>query len=269
MKKAIFAGLTLAVAGTMVWAASNKAPVMGGGSVVVPVAKEQSLQKLLNSRYSKAELAAGTYVGSEFCLSCHTGSIAPNQTSWRDTYHAHALRQPMGMYSLQPGLGVLADYDHNGVDDFKQGLDFNADQLQLRLPPSPTPPSSPTTPPTTPTGSSSDPTGLKVQVVATWAGQSATNGQRFMVRVPVSDTPSGWSAAIYFAPFAWGGTAYSRQLQVLVHGQHAQVRPGRDHGPARHSTTGLQGQNYLPELLGLPHHRRPQGLRDDAAASTS
>ena len=41
MKKLIFAGLTLVVAGTMVWAAAKKAPVMGGGSVVVPAAKEK------------------------------------------------------------------------------------------------------------------------------------------------------------------------------------------------------------------------------------
>ena len=41
MKKLIFAGLTLVVAGTMVWAAAKKAPVMGGGSGVVPAAKEK------------------------------------------------------------------------------------------------------------------------------------------------------------------------------------------------------------------------------------
>lgn len=249
MKKVFLAGFTLAVAGTMVWAASNKAPVMGGGSVVVPVAKEQSLQKLLNSRYSKAELAAGTYVGSEFCLSCHTGSIAPDQTSWRDTYHAHALRQPMGMYSLQPGLGVLADYDYNGMDDFKQGLDFNAISSKLDA----TKPNAPIL-----SYNAADdtywiqlgPTGIKLQVVATWAGQSATNGQRFMVRVPVSDTPSGWSAAIYFGPFAWGGTAYSDNSKYWYTGSTPKYDPGVTTAQLGNTTTGVQSQNYLQNCSG-------------------
>lgn len=74
----------------------------------------------LQSLYTKQELDQGVYVGSEFCLACH-----PDKATWRDTKHAVALRRPLVQYSLVPGQGVVADYDGNGVDDFRQGLDFN------------------------------------------------------------------------------------------------------------------------------------------------
>ncbi len=74
----------------------------------------------LNSMYTKAELEDGVYVGSEFCIACH-----PGKASWRNTKHAQALRRPMVSRSLVPGKGVVADYDNNGVDDFRQRLNFN------------------------------------------------------------------------------------------------------------------------------------------------
>ncbi|OYW07216.1 MAG: hypothetical protein B7X11_00245, partial [Acidobacteria bacterium 37-65-4] len=250
MKKVII-GLTLAVAGTMVWAAAKTAPVMGGGSVIVPVAKERSLEKLLSSRYSRAELAAGTYVGSEFCLSCHTGSIAPDATEWRDTKHAYALRKPMGMYTLQPGKGVLATTVPGATqDDFMLGVDFNTQTGTIF---DSTKPNAPILSYDANTDSyyiQLGPTGLKLLVAATWAGQSAGNGQRYMVRVPVTDTPTGYSNAIYFGPFSWGGTGYSTNTSKWYTGSTPKYAPGITTAALGNTSTGLQSQNYMNTCMG-------------------
>ena len=82
-------------------------------------AQTTPLQRL-TSHYTPAQLENGIYVGSEFCISCHQ-----KYKTWKDTKHALSIRKPMTRYSLIPGKGVVADYDHNGVDDFIQGLDFN------------------------------------------------------------------------------------------------------------------------------------------------
>jgi hypothetical protein len=79
-----------------------------------------SLRKIFSSYYTAQEQAAGFYAGSEFCLMCHK-----TYAGWHDTLHATTLIKPMTQWSLVKGKGVLADYDQNGVDDFVQGLDFN------------------------------------------------------------------------------------------------------------------------------------------------
>jgi hypothetical protein len=245
MKKVLVAMLIVTLAGAVVWGASapKKAPVMGGGSVVVPAAAEKSLIKLLNSRYSRAELTTGTFVGTEFCRACH------GMNSFPGTKHYHALRQPMAMYTLQPGFGVMADYDGNGVDDFIQGLDFNTISSKLDA----TKPNAPILSYESATDSyfvRLGPTGLKLKVAATWAGMEEGNGQRFMVRVPVTDTPTGYSNAIYFAPFAWSGTAYSTNEKYWYTGSTPKYAPGITTAALGNTSTGLQSQNYLQNCSG-------------------
>ncbi len=205
------------------------------------------LKKTLLRRYSRAELNGGVYVGSEFCLACHTGAIAQDSTSWRDTKHAYVLRKPMGMYSLQPGKGVLANYlGDPAKDDFMMGLDFNQvsgtpfDSLQPNAP-------------ILSYDAATDqyyiqlgPNGLKLLVAATWAGQTVGNGQRYMVRIPVSDTPTGYSNAIYFAPFAWNGHGYSSNASSWYDGSTPKYAPGI----ASTALVSLQGQNYLKNCVG-------------------
>ena len=243
MKKLVLVVLILAIAGVGVLAAQQKvAPKMDGGSVMVPVEVEKSLVKLLNSRFSKAELASGTFVGTEFCRSCHGMSSFPG------TNHYHALRQPMGMYSLVPGQGVMADYDANGVDDFKQGLDFNAITSALDA-----------TKPNAPIlsyNAANDtywiqlgPTGIKMQVVATWAGMSVGNGQRYMVRIPVTDTDTGYSRAIYFPPMSWGGTSWSSTSSTQANWYTGNT-PKYAPGIASSALVPLQTQNYLATCSG-------------------
>ncbi len=213
------------------------------GPVQVPPQRDGSLEKTLLRYYTKAQLQAGTVVGSEFCLACH-GSYG-DSAEWRHTNHAHALRKPMGMYSLQPGEGILADYDKNGVDDFMQGLDFNTISSALD--------SAKPNAPILSYNAADDtywiqlgPGGLQLQVVATWAGMSATNGQRYMVRIPVSDSPTGFSGAIYFGPFSWSGSAYSSNLSNWYNGNTPKYAPGL----ASAALVPLQGQNYLKNCSG-------------------
>jgi hypothetical protein len=237
MKRVLLSLTILTIAGVTAGAASP--------GVTVPVTKERSLEKLLLTRHSRAELAAGTMVGSEFCLACHT-SITPDTPEWRDTKHASALRKPMGIYTLQPRKGVLANMLGGTQDDFMAGLDFNTktgtpfDGLKPNAP-------------ILSYRASDDtywiqlgPTGLKIQVVATWAGQEAGNGQRYICRVPVTDTASGWSAGIYFAPFAWGGTAYSSSASNWYTGS----TPKYGASIASTALVTLQGQNYLKTCVG-------------------
>lgn len=245
MKRVLFAVLTPALVGTMAWMAASAGQVKSSGSVVVPVGQERSLIKLLNSRYSRAELAAGTYVGSEYCLACHT-TLDPSTTAWHGTKHANALRKPMGMYTLQPEKGVLANSLGGTQDDFMMGLDFNA---QTGTPFDSLKPNAPIL-----SYNSADdtywvqlgPSGLKLQVVATWAGMEVGNGQRYMVRIPVTDRDTGYSNAIYFAPMAWGGTAWTSNASNWYTGSTPKYAPGI----ASSALVPLQGQNYLATCSG-------------------
>jgi hypothetical protein len=237
VKRWLAVGLSAVAVGAFAGAKGTSPPV------TVPAHNTSSLQKILLTYYTKAQLQAGTYVGSEFCLACHAGHDETEE--WRDTNHAHALRKPMGMYSLQPGKGVLADYDRNGVDDFQQGLDFNAISSPLDA----AKPNAPILSYDQNTDTywiQLGPAGLRLQVAATWAGMSPGSGQRYMVRVPVTDTPTGYSNAIYFAPFAWNGSAYTSNLSDWYNGNTPKFAPGI----ASSALVPLQGQNYLQNCAG-------------------
>ncbi|HEX3111273.1 MAG TPA: hypothetical protein VHU41_19375, partial [Thermoanaerobaculia bacterium] len=94
---------------------ATKSRAVSSNTAVVKSAAQQ-LAKI----YTADQLAQGVYVGSNFCLACHT-----TKSTYRDTLHAAFVRRPLPQYSLIPGKGVINDYDKNGVDDFAQGLDFN------------------------------------------------------------------------------------------------------------------------------------------------
>lgn len=157
------------------------------------LAAVQSATAQLTKMYSAAQLTNGVYVGSNFCLACHTG-----MTSYKDTGHANFIRRPLTQYSLQAGKGVIADYDKNGVDDFIQGVDFNKissvfDKYK---------PNAPIL--SVENGNYFVTVGsLKMQVVFTVAGMQGGSAQRYVVRVPVSDTANNLSAANYYGPLTF------------------------------------------------------------------
>ncbi len=157
------------------------------------VSRDSSILSALSSYFTKKELEAGVYVGSEYCIACH-----PDYAGWRDTLHADALIRPMVKWSLVPGKGVLADYDNNGVDDFVQGLDFNTisspfDQYKPNAPKL-----------SVKNGQYTITIGkldMPVVFVKQWRWPDTGEWfQLFAVRVPVADSPTGYTSAVYSSP---------------------------------------------------------------------
>jgi len=159
----------------------------------------------LQTMYTPDELKKGVYVGSNFCLACHT-----TMSSYKDTNHASFLRRPLTQYSLQPGKGVIADFDKNNVDDFIQGLDFN----KIASPFDKYKPNAPVL--SVENGQYFVTIGtMKMPLAFTVAGQRNGSAQRFVVKVPVTDTPNKLTYSAYFAPLqyvpATGWAVYNGQ----------------------------------------------------------
>ncbi len=66
-------------------------------------------------------IVAQDYVGPEKCIQCHSGT-----SGWRSSMHANGYTAVLDdTHSMENLYGVVNDYDDNGVDDFKDGLNFN------------------------------------------------------------------------------------------------------------------------------------------------
>ena len=66
-------------------------------------------------------ILAQTFVGPEKCLQCHS-----NKADWRTSMHANGYTTVLDdVHSMEDLYGMVNDYDGNGVDDFKDGLNFN------------------------------------------------------------------------------------------------------------------------------------------------
>jgi hypothetical protein len=183
---ALVAGLMMA---NFAFSAALKQPTPGKPPAAEAWDAQTTPLQRLTSHYTPAQLENGVYVGSEFCIGCHQ-----EYKTWKDTKHALSIRKPMTRYSLIPGKGVVADYDHNGVDDFIQGLDFNKitsvfdaykpyapvlsvekDQYFITM------------------GK------VKLPVIFVLGGTGDWR-ERYGVRLPVSDSPTGYSDEIYTSP---------------------------------------------------------------------
>ena len=186
--------ITIAILALLLIVAAMPALAGQTRAVRTPAAQAQA-QALgqLTKLYSQDELQKGVFIGSNFCLACHT-----TFTSYKDTNHASFLRRPIESLSLIPGRGVIADYDHNGVDDFRQGLDFNAISSKFDK-----------YKPNAPKLSVESGTyfitigSLKMPLAFTLAGQRNGSAQRFVVKVPVTDTANKLTVGNYFAPLQY------------------------------------------------------------------
>jgi len=79
------------------------------------------VQILLLILVSGSFVFAQTYVGPLKCLTCH-----PSMDGWKTSLHANGYSVVLDdAHSLEDKFGVVADYDQNMIDDFKDGLDFN------------------------------------------------------------------------------------------------------------------------------------------------
>ncbi|MEN8193462.1 MAG: T9SS type A sorting domain-containing protein, partial [Bacteroidota bacterium] len=68
---------------------------------------------------------AQSYVGPEKCLTCH-GPMVKDQSGWRASMHANGYTVVLDdTHSMEDLYGMVNDYDGNGIDDFKDGLNFN------------------------------------------------------------------------------------------------------------------------------------------------
>jgi len=151
------------------------------------------IEKLM-AHYTKAELQEGSYVGDEYCIACHTWAGIT-----RDVKHRQALRTPMGSLTLTNGRGVVADYDANGVDDFMDGLDFNTISSVF----DPYIPNAPIL--------SYNPVGdtywMTIGEVTSqvWITQGGTGDwkQRYLMRIPAKNGPSGYARENYVSPLQY------------------------------------------------------------------
>ena len=194
MRKALIILVALLVAGSAM-AGTNVVRSHLPASVTKGVAVDiAGLSAKLTALYGNA--AGSSYLGSDVCQACHTMS------SFKGTRHAQMLRRPLGSLTLVDGKGVIANQAHQATDDFMIGLDLsligsfssygaNAPKLSYVA--------------------ASDTYwmtigALKCQVVATVAGSSDQDGQRYLLRVPVTDTDTKLSKALYFAPATYSRT---------------------------------------------------------------
>ena len=176
-------------------AASPGAVVMGPQST--PFSAEKVIQtgglhKALLSYYSAAEIDKGVYIGGNFCVACHR-----DKASFMDTQHSTFARRPLTQYTMVPKKGVLADLNANGKDDFIDGLDLNTVSSVFDA-----------YKPNAPKLSVANGTylitigGVDFPIVATLGGGPA-QAQRFLVRIPVTDSDTKFTKGLYFAPLAW------------------------------------------------------------------
>ncbi len=195
------------VAATMVF------PALANDSVTLTTEKDiyaaiaekpESLARFLSGYHSAKDLADGAYVGSEFCIACHQ-----DQAGWRDTKHNQALRRPMAEFSLVDGMGVVADFDGDGVDDFQQGLNFN--EIDSAFDPFK---------PNAPILGFEDGTytitiaGMTMPVIVTQGGTGDWK-QRYLVRIPVAS--GGFAMDTYVSPVQYNEVT---DEYVLYHPEH-------------------------------------------------
>ena len=219
-----------------------KAPSKPGAAVLIPAHQETSMQRLLNTHYSKAQLDQGTYVGSYVCFSCHADAA-----EYFDTKHQHFIRKPMGMYTLQSGSGVMANQAGGAKDDFITGLDLNNSAAFSKYKPNA---------PLLSYEAASDTYFItvgtvKMKLVATLAGYSG-GAQRYMVRIPLSDSGTGWSNSIYFAPATYDDTAKAWSPNAATTWWTSDFKPVlvAPVASAAITTAAFQGQNYMKTCSG-------------------
>ncbi len=165
-----------------------------------PTSTDPEIQGVLGklvALYGDQVANSNVYVGSEVCLMCHRYTVASDMTPWRATQHAAAYIRPIPQFTLVAGKGVLANTLGNTSDDFLQGLDFNAISSPFDAYKPNAPKLSVKKGLYTITVGQLD---LPVVFVLQWRFASGVWEELFCVRVPVSDSPSGVTEAVYSSP---------------------------------------------------------------------
>ena len=163
---------------------------VGAGEGKTPDTLPADMMAALTSAYTMKDLEeTPTVVGDEYCIACHSWAAITHEVK-----HRKALRKPQAKNSLIDGKGVVADYDKNGVDDFMQGLDFNDissvfDQFKPNAPI---------------LGYADNRYTITIGEVTNWVvitqGGTGDWKQRYLVRVPVTGTATGFTKDNYVSP---------------------------------------------------------------------
>lgn len=137
--------------------------------------------------------AQATYVGPEKCLQCHNNPGLHDMTGWRSSMHANGYTVVLNdSLSMQDLYGMINDYDGNGVDDFKDGLNFNNISSNFDA----YKPNAPILGYTPEGGYTITMGDVTHKVIMTYGG-SGLYKQRYMLRVQTSE---GYSASYYVSP---------------------------------------------------------------------
>jgi len=180
------------------------------------------------------------YVGTEACLACHQDYAA-----FRDSLHYTGLKSAStDAYSMKPKWGVIADYDKNGIDDFKQGLDFNKinsafDQFK---------PNAPILGYKAGKGYVITIAGVEY-LVGFLHGGSGSYKQRFVLRFPVTDTPSGYSADYYYSPVQFNEVSKT-YVQYSPQNWYNSDNSPKINGPLTAKQAAAAGKSFNKDCAG-------------------
>jgi hypothetical protein len=198
-----------------------------GGTRLQPAQPSPDLFAKLSSVLTQQEINEGSYVGSEYCIACHSwGNV------WKTTGHSHFIRRAMGQWSMVEDKGVVADYNGNGIDDFMDGLDFNQidsafDQYKPNAP-------------ILSYSAGSDTYWVTVGELKmpVWFTQAT---QRYIVKIPTNNG-LGLSVGNYFAPVQWSNGAWAPNSASNWYDENDVPRWGSD--VTRTDLAAIQGANY-------------------------
>ena len=187
------------------------------GSAWAGVARQHVASPALNLQAQRTELSARiiatfgqtaatepTVIGSEFCLACH-----PTYAPWRDSLHAvmHA-DVPDDAGSMNPAEGIIFDSNKNGIDDFKDGLNFNTISTPFDI-------YKPNAPILSFVAGEQYPYRVTIGAITykIFIKQGGFFQQRLITRIPVSDgAPDGLSKSWYMMPFAYSPVNHTYAL---------------------------------------------------------
>ncbi len=209
---------------------------------VVQQTVQQGMQQLM-SIYTPQQLEDGVYVGSEFCIACHSSFAG-----FRDTLHRKQIR------TARPDT-LVNDFNRNGINDFEEGLDFNQissafDQYK------------PNAPVLGSAGGQYTITigGLTMPVVAAEGGEGWK--QLFLVRVPVTGTADGLTADNYLSPIQYTLATGEYAVYAGDNWYDADDEPRFQAGLSAASFAGGTNSSYSKSCIGC-HVTGIQSLTQD------
>jgi cytochrome c1 len=180
------------------------------------------------------------YVGSETCLACHR-----DKADFRNSLHNKGLKHVSDdKFSMKVKDGIIADYDRNGVDDFKQGLDFNRiasvfDKYK---------PNAPVLGYKAGKGYTVTIAGVEFVVGFTHGG-TGDYKQRYVLRFPVTDRASGYSADYYYSPVQFNEASKSYVLYSDTYWWSADGSP-KIKGPMPAADAAKVGKSFNKDCMG-------------------